>query len=69
MFNNEFMIEKIQQKIGFGETVKAVYTQMYGTRNTHVTITKDRVKVTKEDCNNETKGTLRKLYSQICKNK
>lgn len=43
MFSNEIMIEKIQQKIGVGESVNAIYTAAYGVRNTHVTITKKKI--------------------------
>ena len=67
MFSNQIMIEKIQQKIGVGESVNAIYTQSYGVRNTHVTITKKSVTITKQNCDNSTKGTLRKIYSKICK--
>lgn len=67
MFSNQTMIEKIQQKIGVGENVNVIYTAAYGMRNTYVTITKNSVTITKQNCDNNVKGTLCKIYSKICK--
>ena len=67
MFSNQKMIEKIQHKIGVGEHVNVIYTHAYGMRNTYATITKKSVTITKQNCDNDIKGTLCKIYSKICK--